>query len=208
MAQQSILIVEDDSNWQNIFSEIVTDSDFQAVIVATHQEALTVLANQTYALAIVDISLSELDHADRGGVEVLKAITNLSTKLPAIVVTGYATVDLAVETLVDLEAVHFFRKDKFNRREFARVVKQVATKPREPAPDIIWSEKESDILKALSQREREVLALLIQGWTNKQIAEALTITVNTVKKHVQSIFTKFNVDNRAAAVAKALKVER
>jgi len=56
----------------------------------------------------------------------------------------------------------------------------------------------------LSEREREVLALLIDGRTNKEIAEALTVSVNTVKKHVQSIFTKLNVDSRAAAVAKAL----
>jgi GAF domain-containing protein len=56
----------------------------------------------------------------------------------------------------------------------------------------------------LSKREREVLSLLIQGQTNKEIAETLTVSVNTVKKHVQSIFTKLNVDSRAAAVAKAL----
>jgi GAF domain-containing protein len=56
----------------------------------------------------------------------------------------------------------------------------------------------------LSRREREVLTLLIQGRTNKEIAEALIVSVNTVKKHVQSIFTKLNVDSRAAAVAKAL----
>jgi DNA-binding NarL/FixJ family response regulator len=57
----------------------------------------------------------------------------------------------------------------------------------------------------LSDREQEVLTLLIEGRTNKEIADALTVTVNTVKKHVQSIFTKLNVDNRAAAVAKALE---
>jgi DNA-binding CsgD family transcriptional regulator len=56
----------------------------------------------------------------------------------------------------------------------------------------------------LSEREREVLALLIQGYTNKQIAEALMVSVNTIKKHVQSIFTKLEVETRAAAVAKAL----
>ncbi|MBN1219348.1 MAG: GAF domain-containing protein [Anaerolineae bacterium] len=59
----------------------------------------------------------------------------------------------------------------------------------------------------LSEREREVLTLLIQGRTNKEIAEALTVSINTVKKHVQSIFTKLNVDSRAAAVAKALGQE-
>lgn len=56
----------------------------------------------------------------------------------------------------------------------------------------------------LSPREQEVLNLLIAGLTNKEIAEALTVTINTAKKHVQGIYTKLNVDSRAAAVAKAL----
>jgi ATP/maltotriose-dependent transcriptional regulator MalT len=56
----------------------------------------------------------------------------------------------------------------------------------------------------LSQREQEVLELLIDGHSNKDIAEALTVSVNTVKKHLQGIYSKFNVESRAAAVAKAL----
>ncbi|MBN1992631.1 MAG: GAF domain-containing protein [Anaerolineae bacterium] len=59
----------------------------------------------------------------------------------------------------------------------------------------------------LSEREREVLTLLIQGQTNKEIADTLIVSVNTVKKHVQSIFAKLEVDSRAAAVAKALGQE-
>jgi GAF domain-containing protein len=59
----------------------------------------------------------------------------------------------------------------------------------------------------LSEREREVLNLLTQGRTNKEIAEELVVSVNTIKKHVQSIFTKLNVDSRAAAVAKVLGQE-
>lgn len=60
----------------------------------------------------------------------------------------------------------------------------------------------------LSEREREVLTLLIQGQTNKEIAERLMVSVNTVKKHVQSIFAKLDVESRAAAVAKALGQEQ
>jgi len=59
-------------------------------------------------------------------------------------------------------------------------------------------------LNDLSEREHEVLTFLTQGYTNKQIANALTVSVNTIKKHVQNIFAKLNVDSRAAAVAKAL----
>lgn len=204
MSRQNILIIEDDANWQNIFSEIITDFGFRAIPASTYQAALAALTGQTYALAIVDISLSASKHADRGGVELLKQMARLPGKLPAVVVTGYATVDLAIETLVELNAVHFFRKDKFDRRKFARVIKKEAVKRASAPAGLNSPEAGPDVLKTLSKREEAVLALLIQGRTNKEIAEVLTISVNTVKKHVQSIFTKFNVDNRASAVARAL----
>ena len=191
--ERHILIIEDDPNWQHIFSEIVNDVGFTPRVATSRRTAQTALAEQGYALAIVDISLTESDHANRGGVDMLKEIAGMPADLPAIVVTGYATVDLAIETLVHLNAVHFFRKEQFDRREFKRVVSSFALPHKEPSP-----------LQALSAREKQVLELLIEGQTNNQIAVELTITVNTVKKHVQSIFTKFNVDNRAAAVARAL----
>lgn len=201
---ERILIVEDDQSWLDIFSEIVSDCGFKPVPVSTFRDALAALARQTFAFAIVDISLVAHDHGDQSGVRVLRKISKLPWTLPAIVVTGYATVDLAVEALVDLNAVHFIRKEKFDRRKFARIIQDATAKPEEPPAIDVLSDDQPAILRALSGREREVLALLIQGQTNKQIAEELAITVNTVKKHVQSIFTKFNVDSRAAAVAKAL----
>ena len=194
MAGQSVLIIEDDPTWQDIFTEIIGDVDFSPVVVSTYQEAVAALSARCFRLAIVDISLSLPDHADRGGVEVLKEIVKLPVRLPAIVVTGYATIDLAIETLAELNAVHFFRKDEFDRRQFVRVVKHETGF--------------GDVLQQLSHREREVLMLMSQGQTNKQIAEALTVSVNTIKKHIQNIFTKLNVNTRAAAVAKAMGQER
>jgi DNA-binding NarL/FixJ family response regulator len=181
---------------------------FKPVVAGTLEKALSELVDHAYALAIIDISLSEPYFADRSGVAVLKEIARLSAGLPAIVVTGYATVDLAVETLVDLNAVHFFQKDKFNRRELGRVIQEQIIKIEAPAGSVDAFQAEPDLLSTLTDREQEVLNLLIQGQTNKQIAESLTVTVNTIKKHVQSIFTKLNVDNRAAAVAKALNANR
>jgi RNA polymerase sigma factor (sigma-70 family) len=58
-------------------------------------------------------------------------------------------------------------------------------------------------LSALTDREREVLDLLAIGLTNKQIAEKLVITTNTVKRHLKSIFEKLDVHTRSAATAKA-----
>lgn len=62
-------------------------------------------------------------------------------------------------------------------------------------------------LTMLSEREQEVMRYLIQGQTNKEISNQMSISVNTVKKHLQNIFTKLGVDTRTAAVAKALSRE-
>jgi DNA-binding CsgD family transcriptional regulator len=65
----------------------------------------------------------------------------------------------------------------------------------------------SDTVK-LSKREREALVHLAQGLSNREIAKRLGISINTVNKHVQQIFTKLNVRNRVQAAAKAIELER
>ncbi len=191
MTRPTVLIIEDDPAWQELLAEFVADAGFRSVVAATVRDAVARLGEQVFALAVVDISLSLPDHADRGGVSVLRAISQLPQRMPAIVVTGYATIELAIETLAELNASYFFRKEEFDRGKFIDVVQKITI--------------EADPLAALSDREREVLRLMSDGLTNRQIAEELTVTVNTIKKHTQNIFTKLNVESRAAAVARAFK---
>jgi LuxR family maltose regulon positive regulatory protein len=54
-----------------------------------------------------------------------------------------------------------------------------------------------------SERELEVLRLVARGLSNRQIAEALFVTLGTVKKHLNKIFSKLQVKNRTQAVARA-----
>jgi DNA-binding CsgD family transcriptional regulator len=58
---------------------------------------------------------------------------------------------------------------------------------------------------ALTARERQVLSLVAEGSTNREIAEELRVSSKTVNRHVENIFGKLGVSSRAAAVAKALK---
>jgi len=64
--------------------------------------------------------------------------------------------------------------------------------------------RESDAQSLLTQRELEVLSVLIEGLTNKAIARRLNISLHTVKFHIESVFRKLGVRTRAEAVAKAL----
>jgi DNA-binding NarL/FixJ family response regulator len=57
----------------------------------------------------------------------------------------------------------------------------------------------------LTPREREVLTLLVEGLTHKEIAERLVITPRTVAKHIEHILVKLGVHSRAQAVAVALR---
>jgi LuxR family maltose regulon positive regulatory protein len=67
--------------------------------------------------------------------------------------------------------------------------------------------REKELIEALSKREIEVLHLLADGCSNKEIASRLTISVGTVKRHVVHIFSKLNADNRTQAVSIARKLE-
>ena len=62
---------------------------------------------------------------------------------------------------------------------------------------------ESDLVEPLSERELEVLALLAEGLTNREIASRLFLTLNTVKVHTSNIYGKLGVHSRTQAVARA-----
>ncbi|HSM72126.1 MAG TPA: LuxR C-terminal-related transcriptional regulator [Anaerolineales bacterium] len=57
----------------------------------------------------------------------------------------------------------------------------------------------------MTEREREVLALMIEGLNNVQIAEKLTVSPSTIKSHVSNILSKLGVASRTEAVTLALR---
>jgi LuxR family transcriptional regulator, maltose regulon positive regulatory protein len=61
----------------------------------------------------------------------------------------------------------------------------------------------STVAESLSAREGDILKLIGEGLSNKEIARNLAITPETVKSHVKHIFTKLNVEKRAQAVSRA-----
>lgn len=63
-----------------------------------------------------------------------------------------------------------------------------------------WREEVTEKWGSLSKRERHVLQLLTEGMENKEIAESLNITINTVEKHLTKIYQKLGVTSRTEAV--------
>jgi DNA-binding NarL/FixJ family response regulator len=63
----------------------------------------------------------------------------------------------------------------------------------------------SSALAGLSRREREILVLVATGRTDAQVADYLHLSTRTVSKHLQSIYTKLNINSRSAATRFALE---
>ncbi len=61
-----------------------------------------------------------------------------------------------------------------------------------------------DEINNLTQREKEILALITEGKSNPEIAEALIISIHTVKAHIENIFRKLNVHNKVQAAVCAI----
>jgi ATP/maltotriose-dependent transcriptional regulator MalT len=68
-------------------------------------------------------------------------------------------------------------------------------------------ESDDTVYEALSERELEVLTLLISGRSNREIAQELVISVGTVKTHTNNIYRKLGARNRAEALARARRLQ-
>ena len=68
------------------------------------------------------------------------------------------------------------------------------------APDLAWPMRS----RGLTARESEAVALLVRGLRNREIADAMYVSVDTVKTHLRNVYRKLGVRNRAEVVAKAL----
>ncbi len=67
--------------------------------------------------------------------------------------------------------------------------------------------RDQSSIETLSNREREVLRLVSDGWTNSEIGERLGLSVHAVKFHLASVYRKLNVSNRTVAAVALLTAE-
>ncbi len=198
--QDRALVVEDDAGWRSIFAELLGDAGFSVQLCASFGEALGWLRREKFQLAVVDLSLGgaltgKLPAPEQPGYRLL-ATTRL-LRVASIVVSGIADPE-EIELVYREQGIFaYLEKQTFDRRAFLATI-DAARKATEAG---------SSELEGLSQRERDVLALLAQGLTNKAIAGELIISPNTVKRHVKAIYRKLGIHTRSAAAARALNSE-
>jgi DNA-binding NarL/FixJ family response regulator len=183
-----------------------TQSDFNVVAVATTgREAVQLASDLRPDVVLLDLEMPDLD-----GVQALTQMRAATPGIRALVFTAFDTDD-RILAAVRAGAQGYLLKGAPRDELFraVRVVSQggsllqpvVASKllQRMAAPEA--SEREA----GLTERETQVLGLLVQGRANKEIAAELEISERTVKFHVSSILSKLGASNRTEAVRLAVQ---
>jgi NarL family two-component system response regulator LiaR len=169
------------------------------------QEALCVCGQVQPDVILMDLVMPKMD-----GTEVTCAIRERWPQVQVIALTSFQEKDL-VQKALQAGAISYLLKnvsvDELVEAIRAAYAGQPTLAPeatqaliqaasQEPAPDY-----------GLTPREYEVLELMVEGLTNPEIAEQLTVSCSTARAHVSHILSKLEASNRAEAVALALRSE-
>ncbi len=193
----AVLVVEDDPMVRGWIRLALQGSEFRVSGEASSaEEALDVAARRRPQLLLVDFRLP-----DRAGTELVRELRQSGSAMPALLMTANAERgfnELAREAGAQGTVMKSGRIE-----ELVAAMRAVSAggrtfdgrhPPRDPGG------------AALSRREREVLALVAAGATNRDVADALGIGDETVKTLLGRIFGKLGVNRRAEAVARAHKL--
>lgn len=184
-----------------------TIDDIEIVAEAETAADATRLAMETS----IDVALLDVRIGDDDGLKVLGRIKLEKSDLPIVMFSNYDNPTYVARSLAYEAAGYVLKGDSSER-----LVEVIKTAARGEAA---WTREElrrvtgalatprlqSDTVAPLTQRESEVLKQLSNGLTNKEIAQSLNISYETVKEHVQHILRKVGVSDRTQAAVWAVR---
>jgi two-component system, NarL family, response regulator len=150
-----------------------------------------------------DVTLMDLEMPTMNGVQAIQAIRAQQADARIVVLTMYHG-DEDIHRAIAAGAMGYLLKDTLPD-DLIRVIREVHSGRRAIPPEIAAVLEQRASQPTLTFRESQVLELLATGKRNKEIAAALGISGDTASAHIKSIFQKFNVHDRTAALAEALR---
>lgn len=213
------LIVEQDiamgERMRRILSELAPGR--RVVIASSRAEACNLLAALPYDLVLVDMRLPQDD-----GVSLINHVRQTYPWIESVAMSAaddHQLVDAAIAAGAvgyllteadDAELAFLLRSierggapmdSRVARRLLGRIA--ASAKPSSIAPVVTRPSVARPAPGPLSPRELKVLRLIAQGWSNREIAEAVFLSINTVEFHAKSIYRKLSVKSRTQAVHEA-----
>jgi len=155
-----------------------------------------------------DVILMDMAMPDMNGATATRAIRQQFPNVQVIALTSFKEEEL-VKSALEAGAIGYLLKD-VSADELVRAIRSAhagrATLSPEAAQALVHATSQPPTPgNDLTGREREVLALMIEGLNNTQIAGKLTVSSSTIKSHVSNILSKLGVASRTEAVTLALR---
>jgi two-component system, NarL family, response regulator LiaR len=154
-----------------------------------------------------DVILMDLIMPGTDGVTATRQIKANFPDAKVIALTSFQEDDL-IQGALQAGAIGYLMKN-VTARDLAAAIRSAhagkMTLSPEAAQILVQSRLQAQEFEALTEREREVLKLMVDGLNNAEIAERLVISLSTVKYHISNIFGKLGVENRVSAVSLAIQ---
>lgn len=219
MSEKITLLVVDDHPLfrQGVADALSLEPGFDVVGQASDgKQALELIRSLKPDIAILDVNLPEMN-----GQQITHIVTQEKLKTRVLLLTGYDDLEQALHAAIAGAAAYCVKEIQPN--SLVSVIRHVAEGKYVMAGKVLGKHELQDWMDTqmegsrrsysepgspfhpLSDREMEVLLCVVRGMSNKEIANLLGISHQTVKNHVTSILRKFGVEDRTQAVVYALK---
>lgn len=187
--EQLVCIVDDDDGVRRSLEMLIRRSGYRVKQFESARAFLSAGITAKNCCVLADIRMPEMD-----GLALQREINRTPPGLPVVIMTGHGDIPLAVQAMKD-GAVEFLEKP-FDRATLLSALERAFERTGKPARASGTSEPN----RPLTEREREVLELLVQGHQNKVVAHQLGISTRTVEVHRGRIMEKLKAKNLADLV--------
>lgn len=198
--EQCIYIVDDDEALRDSLVWLLESSGYRAEAFASADDFLKVFSAELTGCLLLDVRMPGMS-----GLELFEELRRRHCALPVIFITGHGDVPMAVSA-VKKGAVDFIEKP-FGDRDMLALIEESLAAERAGRGRRMLEALTARRLAGLTQREREVLDLIICGKLNKQIADVLGISIKTVEVHRARVMEKMEVNSLAELVQSVISAE-
>jgi DNA-binding NarL/FixJ family response regulator len=213
-----ITLVEDDSGIRATLSGMINETPgFHCL--ETYPDAESALKGIPYNRP--DVVLMDINLPGMSGVDCVGKLKAAAPGLPVLMLTVYDDSDMVFKSLMAGADGYLLKRTSREKllesiqeslsggapmsRQIARRVIQFFHEMRQKPDPAPATKMDIENLESLTEREYEILANLAKGFTYKEIATAVSISVETVRSHIRKIYEKLQVHSRTEAVLKFVK---
>jgi DNA-binding NarL/FixJ family response regulator len=187
--RQTILLVEDELDTRELLCRALERAGYSCLAAATAPDALRAArAAESIDLVVTDVVLG---NDTQGGLELMTQLRALGVRAPVVVITAYADVE-KLKFALNEGAAHFLEKP-FRAPQLLEAIERVLSnsRPLNHAVDELLARAQ------LTEKERAVARLLLDGLSSNEIAELEQNSPKTIRQHVTQIYAKCGVASRA-----------